>query len=586
MTSETVSVYKRDPDFKTAMDLLQQGKWQNGLAKLDSLIEAYPLEQDLRALKQDMLIRARIDNEEEDYNQRQRMRKVLRATVIVLAIGAFTAFLYWGIVNYSQVIEQQWAGVRQNFESQLQDFELTVKYRDAQSYIQAGKAEPAIALLNEIYVADPDFPGLEQALSQAENISSLNAQYEHAKQLLAEGERTQAMELLEEIAKTDPYFEDVPLLLQDLEDQIYLEERFEKAEEAYQNKDWTAAATQYETLRAIDPTYQTEIVEERLFNSYINAAQSELNNEEDLIAALNSAEDYYRKALALKPQNPELKQNQEQTRQAISTRLYKENMSAAQAVLANEPYSLEALNSAVVFYDRAIKLIPEDPTALRERDLIRSYIKAQENFITRNWDEAIQNLEAVYEQEPDYANGTARQTLYDAYMARGDAFYASGEYEIALEDYRRAAVIAEETPEGVLILLEAKLKVAEVLGILGEYEDAVSIYRDAMGLGEFITYIQEEDPELASDLSTAERYAELRYFRSSYGLYRDTLSGGKLLYALIDHVVKHGEYLPLIALRYNTTVKAILEANGLVNPDVTEGQEIVIPVLPDRELED
>ncbi len=46
----------------------------------------------------------------------------------------------------------------------------------------------------------------------------------------------------------------------------------------------------------------------------------------------------------------------------------------------------------------------------------------------------------------------------------------------------------------------------------------------------------------------------------------------------ITHVVQPGETLFRIALRYGTTVEAIVEANNLVNPDfIVPGQRLVIP---------
>jgi tetratricopeptide (TPR) repeat protein len=532
-------------------------------------------------------LRSNIDVEEREYQKRQLQKSILKIAGWVVLAGALIAVVYWGISNYASWFEGQFNSVRQSFESEVQDFELTVKYRDAQSYLQAGNSDTAIALLEEISEADPDFPGLQEALSQAENTAELNAKYAQAKLFINQGDNERALEVLNEIKEVDPYFEDVPVLINQIETNIFLKERFDRAEEAYQARNWESAAEQYGILRTLDPAYEREFVEERLFNSYINAAQDVLNaaNESDLLSALNTAEEYYKKALQMQPQNKEIIAKQEEARNSITLRLYRSNMDAARAVIAEQPESLEALANAETYFNRALTLRPNDPTALRERDLVRAFIQAQRSFLDRDWDEVIDNLDYVYEEEPEYGNGAARQTLYDAYMARGDAYYASGVYELSLEDYRTAAVIAEDTPNAVLGLIEAKLKIAETLGILGDYESAVTIYQEATGITELVEYIEQEDPTLAANLSEAERYAGLRYFRTSYRLYRDNLSGGKLLYGLISHVVKHGEYLPLIALRYNTTVKAILQANGIVDPELAEGQEIVIPVLPSRELE-
>ena len=49
--------------------------------------------------------------------------------------------------------------------------------------------------------------------------------------------------------------------------------------------------------------------------------------------------------------------------------------------------------------------------------------------------------------------------------------------------------------------------------------------------------------------------------------------------SVVTHVVQPGENLYRIALLYDTSVEAIMQANGLANPDVVVlGQELIIPV--------
>ena len=50
----------------------------------------------------------------------------------------------------------------------------------------------------------------------------------------------------------------------------------------------------------------------------------------------------------------------------------------------------------------------------------------------------------------------------------------------------------------------------------------------------------------------------------------------------VVHVVRLGETLSLIARRYNTTVRAIAELNGMVNPNLIHvGQRLLIPTADD-----
>jgi hypothetical protein len=44
MSTYQAETYKEHPMFRLAMQNLQQGEWDDGLGKLDTLMQAYPLE--------------------------------------------------------------------------------------------------------------------------------------------------------------------------------------------------------------------------------------------------------------------------------------------------------------------------------------------------------------------------------------------------------------------------------------------------------------------------------------------------------------------------------------------------------------
>ena len=49
--------------------------------------------------------------------------------------------------------------------------------------------------------------------------------------------------------------------------------------------------------------------------------------------------------------------------------------------------------------------------------LAETFIQAVSDFAGSSWDSVIDHLEYVIEQHAGYADGTALQTLYDAYIA-------------------------------------------------------------------------------------------------------------------------------------------------------------------------
>ena len=205
----------------------------------------------------------------------------------------------------------------------------------------------------------------------------------------------------------------------------------------------------------------------------------------------------------------------------------------------------------------------------------------------------------INSKDPDYATGTALQTLYEAYVARGDNRMKNSEYEFALEDFQRAVILAEEDPQAVLRLYEAQLKAADAQGAQDNYESAVLLYRSAVELSKLRLRASREDPAQAALLAEAQNYANLgnysvayERYRSALGIvpgnycisfdaYKESTQRSILNQTIKTHVVQEGEYLTLLANRYQSTVCAIALASEISDPNVIVlGQELRIPVLP------
>jgi tetratricopeptide (TPR) repeat protein len=351
-----------------------------------------------------------------------------------------------------------------------------------------------------------------------------------------------AQTILEEISAVDPNFKDVNLLLEDIEERLLLDGLYAKSEAHFIDEDWESAASGYESLRALKPSYNQDVVEQRLYTSYVNAARAALSEDAGSLDALQIAEEYFRKALALSPQNPEVK---------------------------------------------------------AERELALLYLDAQSKFGEGRWGDVITELELVVAKDSDYAAGTARQTLYEAYVARGDSRMEGGEHDSALRDYQRAVVLAEQDPEAVLRLYEALLKAGNAQGAQSNYEAAVLHYSSGVDLIDLKARAREENPTQASLLETAEAYANAGNFSVAYERYRNALGivpgiycisfgldndNNKNLFvgqSMRKHIVEEGEYLTQLANQYQSTVCAIVLANKLSDPNVIyRGQELLIPVLP------
>jgi len=579
MTLQTAENPLSDPRYKSALLHLQGGEWESGLSELDKLVESYPLDRELRALRQEMQLRSKIDEDErQDLAQERRRRLtswVLRIMVVVILVG----LIFWGVRTYSTWFQNQVVVARDRLEQEVLVIELAAKFRDAQDLLVAGRTEDAMTLFQEVAAVDPNYPGLELAMKQAETQESLAEKYQQAIALFDSGDLPAALTLMEEIAAEEPYYKDISIRIAEIKDKFFLGDILAQAENSFEEEEWILAISRYETLRALDPLYQSQLIEERLFRSYMNAANQALSEDSDSLEGLGIAETYFRKALALRPQDPTILQEQETARQTFRDRLFGSYVRAAQEVLAEQADSLEALALAEEYFDKALEMRPDDLSVRTQRDMASLYVQAQVDFGRGRYTQVIDALEPVYEADPEYALGTVRQTLYEAHVARGNSWVATGEYEIALEDYQEAALLAEEAPNSKLRLFESQLKVAEIRGILGDYQEAVVIYRGAIEIAEFGDSDLNERPELVQQLDQAERYAAARNYRQAYRVFRESSRTLLLVFPTVEVVIQSGDYLTMLASRYQTTIDAILTANNLDSArNISIGQKLYIPV--------
>jgi len=581
MSAQSVDAYFNDPVYQSALKHMQLGDWEAGLNELDQLVTNYPLSHQLRTLRQDMKLRAQIDEEEQEdlAVDRARLRKLwgLRILVLVVVVG----LLGWAITSYSAWIGQQMLAARQRVAGEVMNMEFAVKFRDAQDMLQVGRFTEAKALLDEIAAQNPEYPGLAQAVEQSEKMIALDERYNEAMAKVNLGEMTAALDILEAIEADEPFYKDVSARVAEIKGEFFLGDIFAQAEKAYQASDWTQAASQYETLRALNINYQTETVESHLFESYMNSAVLTLSEDTQSLAALEQAETYFRKALALRPQDPVIKLEREQARQSFKERLFRSYVDAAQSALAEKPDSLEALATADEYYFKALELLPNNAEVLQQRKLSHQYIEAQLDFDKQRWNEVIDKLEGVIADAPEYASGTARQTLFEAYIYRGDQGMLTGDYESALSDFQRASVLAEQDENARLRLFTAQIRVAEAMGALLNYEDAVLIYRSAIDSVELSQEDVAQRPDLEARLRQADNYVQGRSYRSAYRIYREQSKKILFIFPQVMHTVVSGDYLTQLASQYDTTVEAILAANSLSSAQkITAGQELIIPVQP------
>src|SRR4030066_88887 len=421
--NETES-YLKSPLFQEAMDHFRVGKWEEGFTKLGEVEKNYPMEPDLRTIRQEMDVRARITRYEMEENKQRKLHQLgkysLRSfvTLVVLVVAFFTISTYSGWIQ-GQIVKAQ----SEVSENMLQA-QLAVEHRNAQQLIIAGKSDEALIAYENIKAKNPEFPGLTDAIAQAQALKDIEIQYTQAMSLLQLGDSAQALVLLQDISQKMPNYRDVSLQVKSLQTQSEMTSVMQQADQAFAEGRYEDALSGYESLRLMDSSYQTGHVDDYLFQSYVKAAEALLAEPVPSMETLKKIDTYFSKALALRPLDREALAARIQVRLVIEDGMIGDYVSQAQAALASAPDSLEAQQLAEKYLGMALAVRPNDPNVLIQFQLAQAFIQAVSDFASSKWDLVIEKLETVIGQQAGYASGTANQTLYDANIARGSAYIA------------------------------------------------------------------------------------------------------------------------------------------------------------------
>ena len=582
MSNTSTASYLNDPLYHSAMRHFHLGEWKEGFAKINQLIESNPDDRELRGIQEEMELRARIDVDEVRDRKKATLRRITKWSIRLAVVLIFAGLVYWGTQTYSGWIQNRMSFASQSIDTEIQQIKLAVKFRDGQNLLLAGRGDIAELLFNEIAAVNLDYPGLQAEIEKVNHLKTLGAKYTQATTLIDKNELSAGLSLLNEIKAEDPYFNDIAVRIQEVENRIYLDDMLSKAEKAYQAKEWEKAVAGYEAVRITDPSYQTDLVEQRLLSTYLNVATTALSIKDNDFKNLEVAEMYFRKALALRPQDPLLEKEREQVRQKFAANLSSSYVQSAQEALKNQADSIEALKTAEKYFQKALDVQKDNEKVQVQFQLVQVYLQAQEDFTKGLWDQVIKALEEVYLKDPDYALGTARQTLYEAYIARGQNSMTAAKYRLALEDFERGAVLAEESSAPLLRVFNAQTKIAWAQGSLGNYEEAAQIFRNVFDSLSLVDSGLNQDEKLMALLAKSDKYLKLKNYKMAYQTFNQTAPIALIHYAsMIDYVIQSGDYLPMIANRYNTTISAILQANNLslmnISSLLTPGSTLVIP---------
>jgi tetratricopeptide (TPR) repeat protein len=115
------------------------------------------------------------------------------------------------------------------------------------------------------------------------------------------------------------------------------------------------------------------------------------------------------------------------------------------------------LEESIVHFQEALAIRPDDPTAQSQRQAAIGYLAGMESYRQANWDQAVEELTAVYTVDPNYKEVSS--WLYSTHLNRGLAMQGQGQLKAAQGEYQRALEIMSDGED-------AKTKLAEVTFLL------------------------------------------------------------------------------------------------------------------------
>jgi len=288
-------------------------------------------------------------------------------------------------------------------------FSVNPAVREAQRFANQGLAflmveqyQEAIASFDKALELDPDNKDAKSGQQRAQNYLQVSVWYEQARSFMDQNRYDLASEKLQAIASVDPWYKDANILLARCQRYLELDRLYAEGTAHHAAGEWLAASNSLETLMQKDPTYRREEVRNKLFDSYLNDGRQRI---------------------------------------------------------AKATNSLDVIRAAVSF-DKALSLFPGNAAAQEEEDLASLYSNSYVAYSQDNWRQAISTLSRIYTARPDYAGGKAAALLCTCYLKLGDAYRASGEAQLAVEQYR--AVLGVSSCEQT----EAQSKLDETLPLL------------------------------------------------------------------------------------------------------------------------
>ncbi|MGI6379391.1 MAG: hypothetical protein ACOX2R_01245 [Anaerolineae bacterium] len=381
------------PLYAEGVGHMQAGKWARAILCFSSLAHQFPDDPRVAEALSQAQFKAEIDASTKVRAKRWviNWRPIVFGVLVVVLLGV----VVWG---GSQMLQNV---VRPALAELRQQRELEAVLTEAQTAMQKFAYDEAeAAFLRLLEIAPPDAVTTVQtaegtqertyhaiAESGLQTIAAereLEQQYLAAVALQEAGDLNGALAAYMDLQVSAPNYRDVRVRVTDIRRVLAAYDMLQEADELYDAGDLVQAMQAYEGLRAYSASYEASHVADRLFDIYVTLGSRELDAPRPTREDVQRAADYYAKALAFRPTDPEV---------------------------------------------------------TREHRLAQSYLEATRYVDQGAWDMAVARLESIYRERPDYLGGRVLDLLYTAYIQSGDQRKLANDLYLAHDRYRAACAL-------------------------------------------------------------------------------------------------------------------------------------------------
>jgi len=565
----------QDPDYVALINHYQNAEFQlchQALSKLELRYPGHPI---LIKIKDNLQMKMSVESLSAKMKTEEK-RKSRNATrnLSVFAVFGTIIILVAFFLSYETIIKRVLAT-----QTESESAQLTVLHDQAEQLLVIGQPETALEIIVRIMTIDPDYEHLPELRSRADTLLRMSEKYQTSLALIEEEKFDQALILLKEIEAEEPGLWGVSQQIATIEKSNQIKTSKEEGYAAFQAGNWDQVISAYETLFMLDPQTNDPQIKEQLLKGYLNKIISMLQNEDSTTEDIELAEQYYRKAVALIPQNKEFANERGNLQEVSSNLLEIKYTQTAKAILRDDAQTESSIAKAVSYLRKALNISPNNTALQKDLTNAEYYQVAFKDFIDMDWVPVISNLNQIVSGDANFANGKAGILLYEAYYALGQQYFSAGLYQDALINFEQAEILAWDDTENLMKLLQVQVALGTTLGKIKDFENAVSYYQfalDAIGVGpRLLNY-----PELAAEYNNANNLIVYGDIESSFIAFQGVIENLDVIYSTSEIDVSDGSCLAFVASENRSTIEKIIESNDLTNSMViTFGRELLVPYI-------